>query len=93
MGPGVTQLIVDLISGGIDGNIAGALLKKFSLGPVGNTIGGLIGGGVGKEIVSAMGMLPGGGGGMVVDIGGSAVGGATPMAIVGAIKNAAANKS
>jgi hypothetical protein len=41
----------------------------------------------------AMGKLPSGGGGMVGDIGGSAVGGAILMAIVGAIKNAMANKS
>jgi uncharacterized membrane protein YeaQ/YmgE (transglycosylase-associated protein family) len=93
MGSMVTQLIVALISGGVGGNIAGALLKNFSLGPVGNTIVGLIGGGVGQQIMSAMGFLPAGGGGMVGDIGGSAVGGAILMAIVGAIKNAMANKS
>ena len=69
-----------------------AALKKFSLGPVGNTIVGLIGGGVGEQILSAMGLLPSGGGGLVGNIGGSAVGGAILMAIVGAIKNAMASK-
>jgi uncharacterized membrane protein YeaQ/YmgE (transglycosylase-associated protein family) len=93
MGSVVTQLIVALISGGVGGNIAGALLKKFSLGPVGNTIVGLIGGGVGEQILSATGLLPSGGGGIAGNIGGSAVGGAILMAIVGAIKNAMAAKS
>ena len=38
--------------------------EKFSLGPVGNTIVGLIGGGVGEQILSATGLLPSGGGGI-----------------------------
>jgi len=32
------SLIVSLVSGGVGGNIAGALMQKFNLGPVGNTI-------------------------------------------------------
>jgi len=95
MGLALTQIIVGLISGGVGGNIAGALLKKFSLGPVGNTIVGIIGGGVGSQIIGML--MPatagGGGSGMIGDIAGSAVGGGILMAIVGVIKNAMANKS
>jgi len=91
MGGTVTQIIVALISGGVGGNIAGALLKNFSLGPVGNTIVGVLGGGLGQQLLSATGMLQSSG--MVGDIGGSAVGGAVLMAIVGVIKNMMANKS
>jgi len=43
MGSTMMQIIVSLISGGVGGNVAGAILKNLSLGPVGNTIVGLIG--------------------------------------------------
>lgn len=82
------QLIVSLISGGVGGNIAGAILKKFNLGPVGNTIVGLIGGGLGGQLLSMAGMLQNGG--TIADVGGSAVGGGVLMLIVGMIKNAMA---
>ena len=87
MGSTMMQLIVALISGGVGGNLAGAILKNFSLGPVGNTIVGLIGGGLGGQLLSMAGLLQNGGGGTVADIGGSAVGGGVLMAIVGLIKN------
>ena len=85
------QILVALISGGVGGNIAGALLKKFSLGTVGNTIVGVIGGGLGEQLLSATGLLQSTG--MVGDIGGSIVGGGILMTIVGLIKNAMANKA
>jgi uncharacterized membrane protein YeaQ/YmgE (transglycosylase-associated protein family) len=67
------------------------LLKKSSLGPVGNTIVGLIGGSLGGQLLSAAGMLQSSG--MIGDIGGSAIGGGVLLAIVGLIKNAIASKS
>jgi uncharacterized membrane protein YeaQ/YmgE (transglycosylase-associated protein family) len=95
-------LIIQLISGGVGGNIAGALLKKFDLGPVGNSIAGLIGGGLGGQL---LGMLTSGGAAssamsaasaaagssldlnaILSSIGGGGVGGAVLMAIVGLIK-------
>ena len=88
MGTTMMQLLVSLISGGVGGNIAGALLKNFSLGPIGNTIVGLIGGGADGQLLSAMGVLQSSG--MVGDIAGSGVGGAVLMIIVGLIKNAIA---
>jgi uncharacterized membrane protein YeaQ/YmgE (transglycosylase-associated protein family) len=45
-------LIVSLVSGGVGGNIAGAVIQKFNLGPVGNTIAGLVGGGVGGQLLN-----------------------------------------
>ena len=33
-------LIIQLISGAVGGNIAGAILKNFNLGPIGNSIAG-----------------------------------------------------
>jgi len=34
----MVPLIIQLISGAVGGNIAGALLKNFNLGPIGNSI-------------------------------------------------------
>ena len=48
----VIALIVQLISGAVGGNIAGAALKNVSLGPVGNSIVGILGGGLGGQILS-----------------------------------------
>jgi hypothetical protein len=41
--PTMVALIIQLISGAVGGNIAGAILKNFNLGPIGNSIAGLIG--------------------------------------------------
>ena len=91
MGSTVIQLIISLISGGVGGNIAGALLKNFSLGPLGNTIVGLIGGGLGGQLLNATGMLQSTG--MVGDIAGSAIGGGVLMTIIGLVKTAMAKSS
>ena len=91
MGSTLVQLIVSLISGGVGGNIAGALLKNFSLGPLGNTIVGVIGGGLGGQLLSATGMLQSTG--MVGDIAGSAVGGGILMTIIGLVKTRMAKSS
>ena len=56
---GIVGLIIQLISGAVGGNIAGAALKQYNLGTIGNSIAGLIGGGVGAQIIGA---LLGGGG-------------------------------
>ena len=45
-------ILIQLISGGVGGNIAGALLKKFNLGPIGNTIAGILGGVGGGQLLS-----------------------------------------
>jgi uncharacterized membrane protein YeaQ/YmgE (transglycosylase-associated protein family) len=88
MGSTLMQIVVSLLGGGVGGNIAGAILKRYSLGPIGNTIVGLIGGGLGGQL---LGMIGGGQPvGFLGDITGSAVGGGVLMAIVGLIKNLAA---
>jgi hypothetical protein len=43
----ITALIIQLVSGAVGGNIAGAAMSKFNLGPIGNSIAGIVGGGVG----------------------------------------------
>jgi uncharacterized membrane protein YeaQ/YmgE (transglycosylase-associated protein family) len=41
---GIIGLIISLISGAVGGNIAGNVLKEQSLGTLGNSIAGIIGG-------------------------------------------------
>jgi uncharacterized membrane protein YeaQ/YmgE (transglycosylase-associated protein family) len=50
----IVALVIQLISGAVGGNIAGAILKKYNLGPIGNSIVGLIGGGVGGQLLSLL---------------------------------------
>jgi uncharacterized membrane protein YeaQ/YmgE (transglycosylase-associated protein family) len=47
-------IIIQLISVGVGGNIAGALLKKFNPGPVGSTIAGILGGVGGGQLLSML---------------------------------------
>lgn len=56
----IITLIINLISGAVGGNIAGALLKDQSLGTLGNSIAGILGGGLGGVILQAMGASAGG---------------------------------
>jgi uncharacterized membrane protein YeaQ/YmgE (transglycosylase-associated protein family) len=88
-------IIIQLISGGVGGNIAGALLKKFNLGPIGNTIAGILGGVGGGQL---LGMLTGAAAAATVatsgldmtsilsSVGGGGIGGAVIMVIVGLVK-------
>ncbi len=92
------ELIIQLIAGALGGNAAGAGLKNLTLGPILNTIVGLIGGVGGGQLLS---MLGAGGAGDAaaaaanLDIGaiiqsilGGGVGGGALVAIVGALKKA-----
>ena len=78
--------------GDVGGNIAGALLKNFSLGPIGNTIAGVLGGGLGGQLLT--GLLGGGAPtGLLGNFAGSGIGGAVLMIVIGLIKQALAGKS
>jgi hypothetical protein len=95
---GIVGLIIQLISGAVGGNIVGAALKQYNLGTVGNSIAGIIGGGVDAQIIGA---LVGGGtgadlagaggldvGSLIGQIASGVVGGGILMAIIGWIKQA-----
>jgi len=88
----IVTLLVQLISGAVGGNIAGGLLKKFSLGTLGNSIVGILGGGLGGALLHALGVGAGSGGidvGSVIgSIAGGGMGGGVLLAIVGAIRSA-----
>lgn len=91
----IVGLIIQLISGAVGGNIAGSLLKKFSLGTVGNSIVGILGGGLGGQILGMLGLGGGGAeagsldlGSIVSSIAGGGVGGGVLMVIIGFIRQA-----
>jgi uncharacterized membrane protein YeaQ/YmgE (transglycosylase-associated protein family) len=49
----VVSWLISLVTGGVGGNVAGALFKNLSLGTVGNTLAGVAGGGVGGQLLAA----------------------------------------
>jgi hypothetical protein len=84
----IKALLIQLVIGAIGGNGIGAVLKNLSLGPIGNTLAGLLGGAGGAQL---LGMIsPGLTEGLAGQAGGAAVGGGVLMAIVGFVKKAMA---
>jgi hypothetical protein len=93
MDPQIISWIVSLIAGSAGGNIVGALLKNRSLGPVLNSVLGLVGGGLGGKVLPMLIPALGGlvGGGNLVGTGGlSAIVGALLPLIVSFLKKPAA---
>ena len=97
----IVNLIIQLIAGVVGGNAAGAALKDYNLGGVGNTIAGAIGGIGGGQLLQAL--IPaiaaaaGGTGGL--DIGallgqivGGGAGGAILTVIAGLVKSMMASE-
>jgi hypothetical protein len=97
----MTELIIQLISGALGGNLAGAALKKSSLGTVGNSIVGILGGGLGGQLLGMLGL--GGGaaaaggsldiGSIISSVAGGGVGGGVLLAVIGMVRQAMAKKS
>ena len=91
---GLLPLIIQLISGAVGGNVAGSLMKQFSLGTAGNSIAGILGGGIGGQLLGMLGMATGSGGmdlgSIIGSLASGGVGGGVLMAIIGVIKNALA---
>ncbi len=77
-------IIINLVSGVVGGNVAGALLKNLSLGTAGNSIAGILGGGIGGQLLSALGA--GGLDGIVGQLASGGVGGAVLMMVIGLLK-------
>ncbi len=88
------NLIVQIIAGAIGGHAAGAASKDVSLGGLGNTIAGAIGGLGGGQILTALLPMLAGGAAGSLDLGalvaqavGGGVAGAVLTAIIGAVKH------
>lgn len=94
----IINLIISLISGAVGGNVAGAAMKDKSLGTAGNSIAGILGGGLGGAILQALGLFPQGTGGeldlasIIGNVAGGGVGGSILLVIIALIKNAMAKK-
>jgi len=89
-------LIIQLVSGAVGGNLAGALMKKSSLGTLWNSVAGIVGGGLGGQLLGLLGIATGSGGMDITSILGSIAsgggGGGVLMAIIGIIKTAMSKK-
>ncbi len=49
-------VFIQLASGALGGNIVGAVLGRFGLGGIGNTVVGIVGGGLGAQILWLLGI-------------------------------------
>jgi hypothetical protein len=50
----LTALIIQLVAGALGGNAVGNVAKDVNLGPVGNSIAGALGGGIGGQVLSSI---------------------------------------
>ena len=89
-------LIIQLISGAIGGNIAGKIFANFSMGSLGNSAAGILGGGLGGSLLMMMDFSEAGAETTGVlnletllgSIAAGGVGGLAVMAIVGGLRRA-----
>jgi hypothetical protein len=93
------NLIIQLVTGVIGGNAAGTALKDYSLGNIGNTIAGAIGGVGGGQLLQSLIPAIAGAAGGDLDLGsiigqvvGGGAGGAILTIVAGVVKNMMATK-
>ena len=92
----ILNLVISLISGAVGGNVAGAAMKEKSLGTAGNSIAGILGGGIGGAILQLLGIGGGEAAGSALDltqilsnVASGGVGGAVLLVIVSLLRGAA----
>ena len=78
------EWLISLLCGAVGGNLGGLILKKFSLGTLGNSIAGILGGAGGMSLMNSLGASTGSG--LINQVAGGGVGGMVLMVIVGLIK-------
>lgn len=91
----ILNILISLASGALGGNVAGSSVKeeKGGLGMLGNSLTGLLGGGVGHIILQSLGLLGVGGADhsistILTNIGASGLAGAVLPFVVSFIKQA-----
>ena len=93
----IVNLVISLLCGALGGNAAGAVLKDKSLGTVGNSLSGILGGGIGGTILQALGLLGSTGslslGSILGNVASGGLGGGILMIIVALIKDVLLKKS
>ena len=89
----MVNIIIQLVCGAVGGVGAGKVMPKLSLGNAGNIIAGIVGGGLGGQILNLLGV---GGGldtaGILTSILGSGVGGGALLGIVSMVKGLISKK-
>jgi uncharacterized membrane protein YeaQ/YmgE (transglycosylase-associated protein family) len=95
----IIGLVISLLGGAAGGNLAGSAMKDKSLGAIGDTVTGILGGGLGGALLQSLGVLDVEQSAVGLDIGtviGAAVaggaGGGIVMAIIGALLAGKAKK-
>jgi len=88
----IVSLLIQLASGALGGNAAGALFKNLSLGTLGNSLAGIVGGGIGGQILSqVLHVAPAAGamdiGSILTQVAGGGVGGGGLMALIGLLRS------
>ncbi len=87
----ILPLIIQLATGAAGGNLVGALAKKIDLGVLGNSIAGIIGGGLGGQLLGMLGIEAAPAGGLDLNsilgsVASGGAGGGALMAIIGVLK-------
>ncbi len=96
MDPVLIEWIIKLVSGAVGGNVAGAVMKDKSLGVVGNSIAGILGGGLGGFVMQLLGMAQAGGldmGAVVSSVASGGIGGAVLLVVAAIVKGMMASKA
>ncbi len=90
----IVSILIQLVSGAVGGAGAGKAMPKLSLGKIGDIVAGIVGGGLGGQILGALGVGATTAASGNLDIGsilgsilGGGVGGGALMAIVSTVKN------
>ena len=86
-------LVIQLLSGAVGGNVVGKLVSGLNMGTLWNSVAGILGGGIGGQLLGLLGINAGPSGALdLMSILGSVasggVGGGVLLAIVGLVKKA-----
>ena len=83
--------MIGLLSGAVGGNVAGGVLKNLNQGTLINSISGIVGGGIGAQVLGMLGAGGGAGGldiaSILTQVAGGGIGGGAVLAVVGVVKN------
>lgn len=88
----MAPLIINLLCGAVGGNAAGALIKKINMGTLWNSVAGILGGGLGGQLLGMLGIAAGQDGSLdlssiIGNVAAGGVGGGSVLAVVGFIKS------
>jgi uncharacterized membrane protein YeaQ/YmgE (transglycosylase-associated protein family) len=89
----ILTLLIQLASGALGGNVAGSLFKNLSLGTLGNSVAGVVGGGLGGQVLGHLLNLPAVGGGaldpmaILTQVASGGAGGGILMAVIGLVRS------